>query len=130
MRAHAEAAGDWLKIFLFLVDAMPAAPPPGLMDKRSMRRIHQPDDPWSTLTGTAAVRCAVETFSEFLHLSAGIAVSVRVNPHPAPEAPASKPNGHRSHRQLRHKSDPLSVSDQQSMKGSTGTAQCASNFHP
>ena len=44
MRAHAEAVGNGLEILLLLVDAVPAAPPPGLMDERSMRGIHQSDD--------------------------------------------------------------------------------------
>ncbi len=39
--AHAEAVGDGLEIFLLLVDARPLAPPPGLMDKGSVGRVHQ-----------------------------------------------------------------------------------------
>ncbi len=34
-----------LKVFLLLVNTRPAPPPPRLMHKRPMRRVHQPDDP-------------------------------------------------------------------------------------
>ena len=44
VRAHAKAVGDRLKVFLFFVDRVPAAPPPCLMDKRAVCRIHQSDD--------------------------------------------------------------------------------------
>ena len=44
MRAHAEAVGDGLEGFLLLVDAVAVAPPPGLVDKRPVSGIHQPDD--------------------------------------------------------------------------------------
>src|SRR5580693_10160928 len=44
VRAHAEAHGDRLEILLLLVNAVPAAPPPCLMHKRSVRRVHEPDD--------------------------------------------------------------------------------------
>src|SRR6266566_3943277 len=44
MRAHAEAVGDWLKLFLFLMNAMARAPPPRLMDEWPVRGIHKADD--------------------------------------------------------------------------------------
>ena len=44
MRAHAEAVGDRLEVFLLFVNAVAAAPPPGLMDERSVGRIHEADD--------------------------------------------------------------------------------------
>src|SRR5438132_1324504 len=44
VRAHAKAVRDRLKILLLFVDAMAAAPPPRLVNKRPVRRIHQPDD--------------------------------------------------------------------------------------
>src|ERR1700723_2777197 len=44
MRAHAEAVRDRLKILLLLVDRMPRAPPPRLMHKWPVRRIHQSDN--------------------------------------------------------------------------------------
>src|SRR6516162_7774887 len=44
MRAHAEAQGEGLEILLFLVNAPPAAPPPSLVDKRTVAGIHQSDD--------------------------------------------------------------------------------------
>src|SRR5256885_8899192 len=44
MRAHAKTVGDWLKALFFLVDAVPAAPPPGLVDKWTVCRIHQPNN--------------------------------------------------------------------------------------
>src|SRR5271170_7129322 len=42
--AHAEAGGDWLEILLLFVNAVAGAPPPGLVDKRPVRRIHETDD--------------------------------------------------------------------------------------
>src|SRR5579863_2743999 len=42
--AHAKAQRYRLEILLLLVNALPAAPPPGLMNKGSVRRIHEPDD--------------------------------------------------------------------------------------
>src|SRR5215470_13751091 len=44
MRAHAESIGNGLKVFLFFMDAVTGAPPPCLVDKRAVRRIHEPDD--------------------------------------------------------------------------------------
>src|SRR5215472_15716249 len=44
MRAHAKAVRDGLEILLLLVDGMPGAPPPRLVDEWPMRGIHQPDD--------------------------------------------------------------------------------------
>ena len=44
MRGHAEAAVDGLELFLLLVDTLLRTPPPGLMNERTMRRIHEPDD--------------------------------------------------------------------------------------
>ena len=44
MRAHAEAVRDRLKLLLLLVDAVPLPPPPRLVHKRPMRRVHQTDD--------------------------------------------------------------------------------------
>src|SRR5215472_15219861 len=44
MRAHAEAGGDGLEPLLFFVNAVAGAPPPGLVHKWPMRRIHQSDD--------------------------------------------------------------------------------------
>src|SRR6185437_17143997 len=42
--AHAKAVGNRLELFLFLVDAVASAPPPRLMNKGSVRRIHQAND--------------------------------------------------------------------------------------
>jgi len=42
--AHAEAPGDGLKAFGFLADAGTRTPPPGLMDERAVRRVHETDD--------------------------------------------------------------------------------------
>ncbi len=44
MRAHAKAVGNGLKIFFLLVDAVAAAPPPGLVDEGPVRGIHEADD--------------------------------------------------------------------------------------
>jgi hypothetical protein len=44
MRTHAEALRDRLKGLLFLVNGIAAAPPPGLVDKRTVRRVHEADD--------------------------------------------------------------------------------------
>lgn len=44
MRAHAEAIGNGLEILLLLVNAVLGAPPPGLMDERTVRGIHKADD--------------------------------------------------------------------------------------
>ena len=44
MRTHAEAVRDGLKLFLLFVDAAAAPPEPGLMNERSVRRIHQADN--------------------------------------------------------------------------------------
>jgi hypothetical protein len=41
MWAHAKATRNRFKLFFFLVNAVPAAPVPRLMDKRPVRRIHQ-----------------------------------------------------------------------------------------
>src|SRR5690349_13341123 len=44
MRAHAEAVRDRLELLLLFVNAVPGAPPPRLMHKWSVRRVHQADD--------------------------------------------------------------------------------------
>ena len=44
MGAHAESVGDGLEIFLFLVNAVAAAPPPRLVNERSVRGVHEADD--------------------------------------------------------------------------------------
>src|SRR5664280_1089660 len=44
MRGHAEAAVDGLELLLLLVDTLLRTPPPGLMNERTVRRIHEPDD--------------------------------------------------------------------------------------
>src|SRR5579864_7778162 len=44
MRRHAEAVGNRFVVFLFFVDAVLRAPPPGLMNERSVGRVHQADD--------------------------------------------------------------------------------------
>src|SRR5208282_1223712 len=44
MRAHAEAVGNWLKVFLLFVNAVAAAPPPSLVNEWPVRRIHQTND--------------------------------------------------------------------------------------
>jgi len=45
MRTHPEPIRNRLKLFFFLVNAMPAPPVPRLVHKRPMRRIHQPNNP-------------------------------------------------------------------------------------
>ena len=42
---HPKSIRNRLKLFFFLVNAMPAAPVPRLMHERPMRRIHQPNNP-------------------------------------------------------------------------------------
>src|SRR5271154_4483141 len=44
MRAHAETVGDGLEVFFLLVDAVAAAPPPGLVDEWSVSGIHKADN--------------------------------------------------------------------------------------
>src|ERR1700675_3563703 len=44
MRAHAKAVRNGLERLLLLVNGITAAPPPGLMHERPVRRIHQADD--------------------------------------------------------------------------------------
>jgi hypothetical protein len=44
VRAHAKAKIDGLEDFLLFVNGIAAAPPPCLVDERSVRRIHQPDN--------------------------------------------------------------------------------------
>src|SRR4051794_3511939 len=44
MCAHPEAPGNGFEMFLLFVDALALAPPPGLMDKRPVRGIHEADD--------------------------------------------------------------------------------------
>jgi hypothetical protein len=44
VRTHAEALRDRLKALLFFVNGIAAAPPPGLVDKRTVRRIHEADN--------------------------------------------------------------------------------------
>ena len=44
VRAHAKAHRDRLKILLLFMNAVAAAPPPRLMHKRAVRRIHEADD--------------------------------------------------------------------------------------
>ena len=44
MRRHAKALRNGLEVLLFFVDAVPGPPPPCLMHKRPVRRVHQPDD--------------------------------------------------------------------------------------
>ena len=51
MRAHAETHGDRLKVLLLLVDAVAAPPPPRLVNKWSVRRIHEADDAVVHTTG-------------------------------------------------------------------------------
>src|SRR5579871_303516 len=45
MCRHPEPLRNRLKVLLLLVNARPTTPPPRLMYKRPMRRIHQPNDP-------------------------------------------------------------------------------------
>src|SRR5215472_867051 len=44
MRRHAESLRDGLEILFLFVDAVSRTPPPGLMDKRSVRRVHEAND--------------------------------------------------------------------------------------
>src|SRR5438046_10289288 len=44
VRAHAKAIWDRLETFLFLMNAVAAAPPPSLMHKGTVRRVHQAYD--------------------------------------------------------------------------------------
>ena len=44
VRAHAKTVRNGLELFLFFADAVTAAPPPGLVHERAMRRVHQSDD--------------------------------------------------------------------------------------
>src|SRR5579862_4335049 len=44
MGTHAEAHGNRFEVFLLFVNAVTGPPPPRLMNKRSVRRIHEPDD--------------------------------------------------------------------------------------
>src|SRR3984957_7388907 len=45
MRRHPKPLRNRLKLLLLLVNRSPAPPPPSLMHKRPMRRVHQPDNP-------------------------------------------------------------------------------------
>ena len=44
VRAHAEPFGDGLEALGLFANAGAGTPPPGLVDKRPMRRVHQADD--------------------------------------------------------------------------------------
>src|ERR1700727_2078166 len=44
MGAHAKAVRNRLEVFLLFMNTVAAAPPPSLMHKRSVRRIHQSND--------------------------------------------------------------------------------------
>src|SRR5215469_13962265 len=44
MRRHAESLRDGLEILFLFVDAVSRTPPPSLMDKRSVRRVHEAND--------------------------------------------------------------------------------------
>src|SRR6266404_4647288 len=45
MGAHPETVRNWLKLLGFLVNAPALPPEPRLVDKRPVRRVHQPDYP-------------------------------------------------------------------------------------
>src|ERR1700733_11685427 len=69
MRAHAEAVRDRLKILLLLVGRMPRAPPPRLMHKWPVRRIHQSDN--SVIDRTRQISGEIRqlvSFAEFRNL--------------------------------------------------------------
>src|SRR2546425_11881747 len=42
--ANAKAVGDGFEHLLFLVNALAAPPPPGLVDERPVGRVHEPDN--------------------------------------------------------------------------------------
>src|SRR5579863_322411 len=63
MGAHAKAVRNRFKVFLLLVNAVAAAPPPRLMHKRPMRRVHQPDD--SVIDTYRHIRSEVSEFVFF-----------------------------------------------------------------
>src|SRR6266496_1882827 len=44
VRAHAEAVGDRLESLPLFVNAMTCAPPPSLMNKWAVRRVHKADE--------------------------------------------------------------------------------------
>src|SRR6185369_2318765 len=44
MRTHTEAVGNWLEVLPLFVDAVTPAPPPGLVNKGAVCRIHESDD--------------------------------------------------------------------------------------
>src|SRR5215469_7564789 len=65
MRAHTKAGGDWLELLLLFVNAVTGAPPPSLVHKRSMCRIHQPDNAMVDGAGKVDAQIGgVELFAE------------------------------------------------------------------
>src|SRR5271154_933175 len=44
MRAHAKPVGNGLEVFCLLMNAVAATPPPGLMNERSVRGVHEAND--------------------------------------------------------------------------------------
>src|SRR5205814_1988223 len=65
MRAHAKAVGNRLELLLLFVDAVARSPPPCLMHKRSVRRIHQTDDSVIHIAGQICAEvCSLKFVSE------------------------------------------------------------------
>ncbi len=73
MRAHAEAVGDRLEVFLLLVNAVLGAPPPGLVDEGSVCGIHQADNAVVDADGHLCLKVSEFIFvAEFFDLRSGV----------------------------------------------------------
>ena len=73
MRAHAKTIGDRLEIFFLLVNAVPAAPPPCLVNERAVSGIHEADDAVIDADRHFGVQVGEFVFrAEFLDLRSGL----------------------------------------------------------
>src|ERR1700761_6534419 len=66
MGGHAEALSDGLEVLFLLVNAGALAPPPGLVNERAVRGIHEADDAVVHVAGQVGGEgCAAEAGAEF-----------------------------------------------------------------
>ena len=73
VRAHAKAVGDGLEVLLLLVNAVLGAPPPGLVNERAVRGVHEADDAVVDADGHFGLQVGELVFAaEFFDLRRGV----------------------------------------------------------
>src|SRR6266700_445714 len=87
MRTHAKAVGNRLEVLLLFMNAVLRAPPPGLMNERAVRGIHQSDDSVIDIYWHLGLQVSnVEFAAELFNLRSGIRSFLRFGETCASEA--------------------------------------------